>query len=61
LVTFTLSIIKLYENFFKLLIIEKILQIYDIALKMEKKGEDRSPFIGHSSSPSTSSSLKTPF
>ncbi|EFW00390.1 hypothetical protein HMPREF9421_0219 [Streptococcus australis ATCC 700641] len=43
MVTFTFFIIKLYENFFKLLIIEKILQIYDIALKMEKKGEEMSP------------------
>jgi len=43
LVTFTFFIIKLYENFFKLLIIEKILQIYDIALKMEKKGEEMPP------------------
>ena len=41
--TFTFFIIKLYENFFKLLIIEKILQIYDIALKMEKKGEEMPP------------------
>jgi len=54
LVTFTFFIKKLYENFFKLLIIEKILQIYDIALKMEKKREEMSPFIGHPSPPSIS-------